>query len=323
MRVLPKTPMITTPRKSFEVLDVASLKAQTRPTQNFVISPIVPIPGITILHGRWGTGKTAVLVTEAVCVASGRDFIGLPTTQGNVLIIEADMPFKGFLDRFWGVIQRLDPTAPIKYLFTRSFDALNPMFHLDGLGAELIKLNEEFTPKLVIVDALRRTHLRDEREGSTSNEVYDYWMRTFPDSAVQIIAHDRKFSGIKGGTTPGEEAFSGHQGWLNDAQSALHISPTGEKLLVIEHTKSQVAELTTRLDVRLNETSDWIKPSSDLEERTVKRVLAEQAALGVTNKRQLDEAIGKAFNPPRSYRWGQDRRIGWEQKQAKLATGKP
>ena len=76
--------------KPFEVIDVAQLRARPKPEQAFVIDPIVPVPGVTILHGRWGTGKTAVLVTEAVCVATGQPFLGMPTTQGSVLIIEAD-----------------------------------------------------------------------------------------------------------------------------------------------------------------------------------------------------------------------------------------
>ena len=76
--------------KPFEVVDVAQLKKRPMPQQDFVIDPIIPCPGVTILHGRWGTGKTAVLVTEAVCVATGQPFLGLPTTQGPVLIIEAD-----------------------------------------------------------------------------------------------------------------------------------------------------------------------------------------------------------------------------------------
>jgi AAA domain len=93
--------------KPFEEFDVATLRAMPQPVQAYVIDPIVPRPGITLLHGRWGTGKTPVLVTEAVCVATGQPFLGLPVTQGPVLIIEADMTKSGFRARFWGVIQRL------------------------------------------------------------------------------------------------------------------------------------------------------------------------------------------------------------------------
>lgn len=77
--------------KPYVVVDLATLKTRPLPVQDYAINPIVPRPGITILHGRWGTGKTAVLVTQAICVATGQPFLGLPTTQGPVLIIEADM----------------------------------------------------------------------------------------------------------------------------------------------------------------------------------------------------------------------------------------
>lgn len=76
--------------KPYEIVDLATLKTRPQPVQTYVIDPIIPKPGITILHGRWGTGKTAVLVTQAICVATGQPFLGLPTTQGPVLIIEAD-----------------------------------------------------------------------------------------------------------------------------------------------------------------------------------------------------------------------------------------
>jgi AAA domain-containing protein len=265
---------------SFKVYDLAELQALPKPQMVYVIEPIVPIPGVTLLHGRFGTGKTAILMTESVAVASGKPFLGLPTKQGPVLVIEADMPDPGFRYRFWDLHQTLDPKLPIKTVVTPGFDSLHPTFKTEPLGQTLLKLNQEFKPVLVIVDTLRKTHRRDERESSTPVEVYDYWQSTFPESAIQIMAHDRKVTvNAKGTRTPDEENFSGHQGWLNDAQSALHISLTGQGTMKLEHTKSQVGELQKRLDVRLLPGGQGLELTSDTVQRSVDQIMRRMSGM--------------------------------------------
>jgi hypothetical protein len=222
-----------------------------------------------------------------------------------------------FLSRFYEVIQRIDPKAPIKFILTRPFDCVSPLFRQSELGLEIDKIAEEFKPSLVLVDALRRTHTKDEREGSTSNEVYDYWTSTFPNSAVQIIAHDRKQMGVRGTHTPGEEDFSGHQGWLNDAQSAMHISPTGsadEGTFVIEHTKSQCAQTGTKLDVRKNSSGDWVKLIGAGE--VSKRLNDIMIRMKGKQPGEIDREIMREFKIKE--RWARVRRKEWENAQSHL-----
>lgn len=296
----------------FKVYTIADLQALPKPDIAFVIYPLVPIPGITILHGRWGTGKTAVLMTEAVSVASGKPFLGLPVSQGNVLVVEADMPDRAFRYRFHDFIGTLDPALPIKCLVTRGFNALAPTFKNEPLGLELDKVNREFHPKLVIVDTLRKTHTRDEREGSTPVEVYDYWMSTFPDSAIQIMAHDRKLALVGKGqaSAPAEESFSGHQGWLNDAQSAMHISPTGKGFMKIEHTKSQVGEADMRIDIKMRADGTGVDATSDLADKTVDDVMKimPNAAQADIDK-EISVRLGVSDRTAREYKraWRQKR----------------
>jgi hypothetical protein len=295
-------------------MDLPTLQAQPKPVLEFVIDPLVPFPGVTLLHGRWGSGKSAVMITEAICVASGQPFLGYPVNPGPVLVIEADMKHPHFLIRFWNPLHAIAPNLPIGYIHTRRFNVLDPMFKNSFLGQDFRRAREELNPRLVLVDALRSTHNRDERESSSSCDVYDAWTDLFPDAAIQFLAHDRKMVVGKGGGTPSEESFSGHQGWLNDAQSALHIQPTSAKgvpikTFKIEHNKNQVGEIEARLDVKMSEKGDWMDLTSDVVKDTLDDIMKNYQP----GRSRGDGAKEIARRLNCSIRTAQTKRRGWEQ----------
>jgi hypothetical protein len=55
---------------------------------NFVVAGLLPAGSNAILVGDSGLGKSPLLYTLALCVAAGIPFFGLPTTRGDVLILD-------------------------------------------------------------------------------------------------------------------------------------------------------------------------------------------------------------------------------------------
>lgn len=70
---------------TFEVLNLKQLKAM--PPIEWLVDGLLTRHGFSVMYGQPGCGKTFLALDLALCVASGRDFHGMPVKQGNVLYI--------------------------------------------------------------------------------------------------------------------------------------------------------------------------------------------------------------------------------------------
>jgi hypothetical protein len=60
------------------------------PAPEYIVSPILPTGVPTLLGGHGGTGKSFLALVLAVCVAAGRDFMGLPLRRVRVMFYSAE-----------------------------------------------------------------------------------------------------------------------------------------------------------------------------------------------------------------------------------------
>jgi hypothetical protein len=150
-------------------------------------------------------------------------------------------------------------------------------------------------------------------------------MDLFPNSAIQFVAHNRKQQIGKNGGGPSSEDFSGHQGWLNDAQSALHINCTSKeqaqvKTFRIEHTKSQVGELAGTIEAVMTGGA-WISRQDEgMKDKIVKDVLEDPQFKNknLTGPGGIDEEIGKRLG--KGERTGRKVRTTYEAKISSVST---
>src|SRR4051812_27738944 len=60
------------------------------PERRWIVQDWLPIGTVTSLYGSGGVGKTLIAQQLATCVATGRDFFGLETTQAPALVIACE-----------------------------------------------------------------------------------------------------------------------------------------------------------------------------------------------------------------------------------------
>ena len=217
----------------------AEMKEASMPEVEYRINPLISTTGTVFNHGPTSVGKTVLAVQEAISVATGEEFLGLPTTQGRVAFLEIDTPELLFRRRFKPRLDTLDDKNQIRWVIPTPFDCLSKNFLSTEPGKTLKRLQGEFNPDFVIVDTLRKIYFADEKSGDVPTRIYSLFQLLFPNAAIQFNAHDRKASRDIS-FAPSREDFSGHQARLNDAQSGLHITRAAAiRRIYLELTKSQ------------------------------------------------------------------------------------
>lgn len=247
--------------------------SQEIPTTPWLVDPFLPQGSIVFFHGPTSVGKSPFTWKLAHSVATGEDFFGYPVAStGPVLYLEFDTPSVQVIPR----MQKIPG-----FQFVRNFFVANwakPLNIIDPTPADTHKLHElarNVAPVLVVVNTLRKVHALDDRNSDVPARVYGAWRKFFPDATLLFVHHDRKApTGALNFDNP-DQAFSGSQHWVDDAQVALHITrqyeskeakkkepkpegdePRYEKTRVqVKMTKSQVSdhEAYKPLELQLSE----------------------------------------------------------------------
>lgn len=223
----------------------------------WLVEPFVAEKGITFLYGKPTIGKSPLTWKLAQVVSDGGDFFGFPARMtGPVLYIEVDTRKELVRER----LERLQPRPRQAYwAFFNPFNILHPP---TDIRQTLDYYQQKLNPVLVIWNTLRKvTTGIDLIDGDSASMVYSMMMRFFPNAGHFVNHHDKKSNFSKESRGDPDEAFSGSQAWLNDAQVGLHLLPVDKKLKKsrLEHTKSQLSELIEPLDLQLSEDgTNWM-----------------------------------------------------------------
>ena len=195
--------------------------ARPRPKTNFLIRPIIPRNGITVVHGPQTAGKTQLMFTQALAVLSQSKFLSEPfpvERHGPVIFFEFDLP-----DSVWDekleVLESVFNDLPIKF-YHQYLQVHTPDWA--EKAPDFVKEAQDMEPALVCIDSLRRAHRLDEDHSGGPSIVYDAWRRLFPDSAIQFLHHDKKKQSGPFSGDP-DESGRGAGGWINEADAVIHL----------------------------------------------------------------------------------------------------
>lgn len=104
------------PRRRVSSIEIHDFLALKIPPRAFLLSPILPAQGLTMVYGPRGLGKTQISVGIAVAVAAGDRFLkwSAPKPAG-VLLIDGEMPATVMQTRLSAAIEAAgkDPEAPL------------------------------------------------------------------------------------------------------------------------------------------------------------------------------------------------------------------
>jgi len=235
--------------------DIGELLSLDLPPVRFLLDPYIPVEGIILLHGKFGTYKTTITTCMAAAIASGTELWGLQVQQVEpVLYVQLDTPMRLFAQR----IQQMklpDCKGKLKIRFgPKSSNILNPTgTEQDVRLWEFLKRDhKEYHYKCVFVDCLRCIHTMPDKDSETPHRVYGALQGIFPDTAIVVIHHDRK-QRADDTEEMGDEAFAGSQAWGNHANVGVRIvhKDRDNYLIGVRHTKTHAGERATPLIVRV------------------------------------------------------------------------
>lgn len=225
----------------------------------FFLDPFIPVEGITLLHGKFGTYKTPLLLNMCRAIATGEELWGLPVKQTSPLMfIEIDSPAAVVVPRIKLIgFGDVDVDFCLGY---PGFDILPGGAHnprASAIKGRLRHQHEQKDYKVVFIDSLRPLHSLQDKESDAPNRVYRALVDLFPRAALVIIHHDRKAPPTVSALSPEakDEKFSGSQAWANHATVVANVSHESKKTrdIALHHSKSQAGPRGSRLILRVAE----------------------------------------------------------------------
>ncbi len=244
----------------FVALDLAQL-ARTEPAPPaFVIPDWLPCGEVTLFAGHGGSGKSAIALLAAVCIASGRTFYGLHTRQRRVVFVALE---DGAAILHW----RLSRICAFLGLEMAS---LAPWLTiLDGTQGEAALMTEtrdgavltaayewlqEWAKDLdgLVIDGASDAFDANENERRAVRRFVRLLRRLITrEGFVMLLAHVDKATAKAADTTQG---YSGSTAWSNSARSRWYLRPDGEDgALVLQVQKANHAPSGASLRLEWND----------------------------------------------------------------------
>lgn len=124
----------------------------------WLVRRLLTTSALSAMWGEPGCGKSFAALHLAVCVATGRDFLGMATLQGGVIYLAAEGG-RGVLKRVVALRKHFGLTDPVPFaLIPTSVDLSQGLDDATDLIAEITRLAETMESRvvLVIIDTLNR-----------------------------------------------------------------------------------------------------------------------------------------------------------------------
>lgn len=272
-------------------VDFSALAFGRPPPRQWIVSEWVPRGAVTALFGRGGHGKSLLAQQMAVAVSNGGDFLGIPTTGGQVLGLFCEDEDDELMRRCDDLLSAamLEPPEGCSGLF---LDARAGKFNTlitfgqdrlpvpTALMAELRKRCEAIRPALVILDNIAQLFAGQEnvRSEVTSfcNELTGI-ARAF-NCAVLLLGHTAKIDGSE---------YSGSTAWDAAVRSRLFFERQDDGTTVLKKSKANYSALDEiRVEYRGGAFFP-LPPGNDINPATVEAVKPIIAkAVGVFTSRQ-------------------------------------
>jgi len=208
----------------------------------YLIPDLLPKPGIVMIHGAGGDGKSMTAWTLAKHVARGLPFSIrgdlVPVEQGKVLILNGDQ--SEVQVKLQMQTQELDREDPIRMVMGWDLN-----WYL-----RFVRLVEKHRPALVIIDSITgcsRGSAFDENRKEFAAPLY--WLannngRLFPACTIVVIHHSNKSGGFRG-TTALRDAVD--EVWSLRKPSEKEVERVGMSSRIITVEKSRAGRGGSRL----------------------------------------------------------------------------
>ena len=184
------------------VIRDAAYYLSERPPIEYVVEKLIAESSVNVWFGQWGAKKTWAAIDLAVCVASGKQWLGMATEPCNVLIIDEESGDTRLANRIRDTMrgelgQLANESVPIKSVSLAQFNLLKRPDDADLLARLVLELDA----KLVIIDALADVMLGgDENAVKDTQPVFANlrFIAELTGAAFIVIHHANKLGGYRG-----------------------------------------------------------------------------------------------------------------------------
>ena len=229
------------------ILDLADLYALDI-QREYLIPDILPTPSVVLIYGAGGDGKSMSAWTMAKHIATGDPFVvrgsKVPVEKGTVLLLNGDQPLSQLKEQLEEV--NLPVTSNVK---------IQTDWQLQRY-AQFIKLMQEHTPKLVVIDSLigcSGGRAFDENKSDFAQPLY--WLTRnngvlFPKTTILIIHHANKNGGFRG-TSAIRDAVD--ETWKLSKPTQEQVNKVGRSSRFITIEKSRSGRMGTQMVMKMND----------------------------------------------------------------------
>ena len=229
------------------ILDLADLYALDI-QREYLIPDILPTPSVVLIYGAGGDGKSMSAWTMAKHIATGDPFLvrgsKVPVEKGTVLLLNGDQPLSQLKEQLEEV--NLPVTSNVK---------IQTDWQLQRY-AQFIKLMQEHTPKLVVIDSLigcSGGRAFDENKSDFAQPLY--WLTRnngvlFPKTTILIIHHANKNGGFRG-TSAIRDAVD--ETWKLSKPTQEQVNKVGRSSRFITIEKSRSGRMGTQMVMKMND----------------------------------------------------------------------
>ena len=184
------------------VIRDAAYYLSERPPIEYVVEKLIAESSVNVWFGQWGAKKTWAAIDLAVCVASGKQWLGMATEPCNVLIIDEESGDTRLANRIKDTMrgelgQMANASVPIKSVSLAQFNLLKRPDDADLLARLVLELDA----KLIIIDALADVMLGgDENAVKDTQPVFANlrFIAELTGAAFIVIHHANKLGGYRG-----------------------------------------------------------------------------------------------------------------------------
>jgi hypothetical protein len=168
---------------------IAEMKALLRDMQRrpYLLQDHIPVQTLAITVGDSGIGKSPLMYELGMCIASGKPFLGIPTTQGRVLYLD----YENNIDQIVSIAE-----AVAKHLGLRGvpddFQFWSPASPEADNMSPLERIRQ-FRPALVIIDTLSAAYPQAEAKNENAATLYSDCRGIMKETGCTIMfTHHRK-----------------------------------------------------------------------------------------------------------------------------------
>lgn len=238
----------------FQPVSDSELSGMSFPPSRYIVSPMIPSSGISIISAKRSSGKTWLALYLAASVSAGKQFLGIDAEESvNVLFLDGESGLSNLQDRMAAIRSGMGIKIPISGLYFMSF----PRAALDDeeFQVPLLRFLREKSISLVVFDSLRRFMRGEENSADAVSEFFSLCVSPLISAGVAVVFlhHDRK--GQPGGRVSDRlDEIRGSSDLANIADSIINLrrlgGPGGDTIL-LTHGKNRRGPEAKPLSIKL------------------------------------------------------------------------